>query len=358
MKKLFTLTYLLCAFQLVAQIPPGYYTPAAGLTGEPLRAALRNVIRPHTQLTYTPGLWNAYYTTDVKPSGKVWDMYSDVPGGTPAYEYTIGTDQCTSATPTAEGSCYNREHTWPQSKFSSDTPMQTDLFHVIPTDYIVNYTRGDLPYGMATSSITTTFTNGSKIGDNGYAGSPSGNCYEPLDSFKGDIARIYFYMTTCYRNDSAKFSSWEMAYNSRLKPWAIQMFLEWHRNDPVSKKEIDRNNKAYAIQRNRNPFVDHPEYAECIWGTGPCIVTSVDGVINEANTFNAWYNNNTHTININPEPTPNYNFLMVMDANGRKVFEQQTSLNSSIDASAFANGLYIVVATGSNGSRTQKLVIQ
>jgi endonuclease I len=147
--------------------------------------------------------------------------------------------------------------------------MQTDLFIVYPTDYFVNSRRGDLPYGVVTSAIQT-FTNGCKIGYNTYAGSPATNCFEPIDSFKGDIARNYFYVSTCYRDDSATFTSWEMANHVNLNPWVVQMLLDWHHNDPVSKKEIDRNNAVYAQQGNRNPFIDHPEYVDCIWGSGVC----------------------------------------------------------------------------------------
>ena len=228
MKKLIPLLALTCTYFCHAQ-PPGYYSPAYGLNGQPLRVALMGIIRAHTALSYTPGLWNAYYTTDTNTDGKLWDVYSDIPGGTPAYEYTMGTSQCSGSSPSAEGGCYNREHTWPQSKFGSAAPMQTDLFIVYPTDYYVNSNRGDLPYGIV-GTATKTFTNHSKIGNNIYTGAPSGNCYEPNDSFKGDLARNYFYVSTCYRNDSTTFVSWEMASQVNLEPWAIQMLLEWNHN--------------------------------------------------------------------------------------------------------------------------------
>jgi endonuclease I len=269
MRKIVLALLLAYAGVAAAQIPTGYYNTAVG-SGNTLRTALRVIIRPHTLLTYTPGLWNAYHTTDVKPNGKVWDMYSDIPGGTPAYEYTLGTDQCGSTSPTAEGSCYNREHTWPRSKFKDSLPMLNDLMFVIPTDYYVNGERSDFPYGKV-GTVSHTFTNGSKLGTNAYPGAPSGSCYEPIDSFKGDIARCIFYVATCYYGaDSAYFINWEMANGINLKPWAIQMLLDWHHNDPVSRKEIIRNNQAYILQGNRNPFIDSPGFADCIWGTTSC----------------------------------------------------------------------------------------
>lgn len=276
MKKLYIAALALLPSLAFGQIPAGYYNPAAGLSGQQLRAALSTIIRTHTTLSYTPGLWNAYSTTDKKPNGKLWDIYSDIPGGTPAYEYTLVTDQCGSASPSAEHGCYNREHTWPKSKFSSNPPMYTDLFIVYPTDYWVNNQRSNYPYGKV-GTATSTFTNGSKLGNNVYPGASSGLCFEPIDSFKGDIARNYFYVATCYRNDSALFIPWEMANQLAFTSWAKDMLLAWHHLDPVSKKEIDRNNAAYAIQGNRNPFIDHPEYADCIWGTG-CATNNIADV--------------------------------------------------------------------------------
>ncbi|MBL7692377.1 MAG: endonuclease, partial [Flavipsychrobacter sp.] len=199
MKKLFGLFLTCLSFTGIAQ-PAGYYDPAAGLTGQALRAALATIVRPHTELTYAQ-VWTAYNTTDRKPNGKIWDIYSDIPGGTPPYEYTYTADQCSGSSPSAEHSCYNREHTWPQSKFSfsgpDNTPGKTDLFHVYPSDYWVNNQRGDNPYGRVTSP-SQTFMNGSKLGNNSYPGAPSGTCFEPIDSFKGDLARTYFYVSTCY----------------------------------------------------------------------------------------------------------------------------------------------------------------
>ena len=357
------LTLTLCLpFLAIGQIPPGYYNTATG-SGNTLRLALKNIIRPHTVLTYTPGLWIAYNTTDVKPSGKLWDMYSDIPGGTPAYQYAMGTDQCGSVSPTAEGSCYNREHTWPQSKFASDTPMQNDLFLVIPTDYYVNNQRGDLPYGKV-GTASHTFTNGSKLGNNVYSGAPSGNCYEPIDSFKGDIARIYFYIATCYfGSDSTKFTNWEMANGISLKPWAIQMLLEWHHNDPVSYKEIKRNNAAYTIQNNRNPFIDHPEYADCIWGSSTACISAVNDLPQAQEAI--WVSttsNNTLLVDWHSLSQNDVSNVLVTDVSGRVVFNAPFSdsreRSATISTSVWPRGMYIVRVNCSTGVEVRKVVVQ
>ncbi len=267
LKKVSALLFFLLPVIAVAQ-PAGYYSSAVGQSGEALRAVLYNIIKGHTVLSYTPGLWDAYSTTDVKPNGKLASIYSDKPGSTPPYEFTIGAQQCSGSSPGSEGGCYNREHIWPQSKFGSASPMYTDLWIVYPTDYYVNSQRADWPYGKV-NAATRTFRNGSRLGPNTFTGAPATTAFEPIDSFKGDIARSYFYITTRYLGDSASFNDWEMAVKSTLKPWAVQMLLQWHHQDPVSARELARNEAVYELQHNRNPFIDEPRFADCIWG-GNC----------------------------------------------------------------------------------------
>ena len=362
MKKLSIFILLLLPCAVIAQ-PAGYYLPASGLNGQPLRIALMNIIRTHTALSYTPGLWNAYYTTDVKPDGKLWDIYSDKPGGTPAYEFTLGTNQCSGSSPSAEDGCYNREHTWPQSLFGSAAPMQTDLFIVYPTDYYVNSHRGNYPYGKV-GTATMTFTNGGKIGNNVYAGAPTGDCFEPIDSFKGDVARNYFYVATCYRNDSAAFTNWEMANGVNFTAWSTAMLLEWHHNDPVSKKETDRNNAVYALQGNRNPFIDHPEYADCIWGTGDCSSNSSVSLMNSMQSSITVYPNpasNEVNIRWNNGAYNTTGTLKVYNMTGQQVYAAETESNSSalqLSVNGWPAGVYSIQLTTSGSRVIQQLVIQ
>ena len=260
---LYTLLLVVTLSWTNAQIPAGYYNAAAGKSGEELRTALYNIIKTHTAVSYSD-LWNSYRATDVMPSGKVWDIYSDVPGGTAAYYYDFGTDQCGSYT--QEGDCYNREHTVPQSWFGEATPMKTDLFHLYPTDGWVNNKRGNLPYGTV-SSPTWTSTNGSKLGPCNYPGC-SGTVFEPISAYKGDLARSYFYMTVCYKDKNLGQTSESMFNGSQLVGWAQQMLVDWHNADPVSEKEIDRNQVIYnQIQHNRNPFIDCPELVDYLFGS-------------------------------------------------------------------------------------------
>lgn len=263
MKKILLPSLLLLAFVVTkAQPPAGYYNTAANKTGTALQQALHDIIDDHNVLSYS-SLWTHFQSTDKKANGKVWDMYSDIPGGTPPYEFTFGSDQCGNYN--SEGDCYNREHSWPKSWFNDNAPMNTDLFHLVPTDGYVNGKRSNYPFGeVGTASWTSE--NGSLLGtciSPGY----TGVVFEPRDEYKGDFARNYFYMATRYYNEDSGWPGSGMVTGSQFKPWAKVLLLQWALQDPVSQKEIDRNNEVYDVQDNRNPFIDHPEYANLIWGS-------------------------------------------------------------------------------------------
>lgn len=245
---------------LFAQIPPNYYDNAVGKRGTVMQLALHNIIKDHTAISYTQ-IWTSCQTTDVKANGKVWDMYSDNPGGTPPYEYTFISDQCGSYS--SEGDCYNREHSFPKSWFNDGTPMITDIFHIYPTDGKVNGYRSNYPYGEV-SNPTWTSLNGSKLGPNTSAGY-SGIVFEPIDEYKGDFARTYFYMAVRYYTEDNGWQNNAAMDGSQMKPWQLNLLYQWNKQDTVSQKEIDRNNAVYGIQHNRNPFIDYPEWIDSIW---------------------------------------------------------------------------------------------
>ena len=263
---LLLLLVLLSSITLFGQAPAGYYDGANGKTGNELKNALYLIIKDHTALSYD-ALWTAFQYTDKKTNGKVWDMYSDIPNGTPPYEFTFTSDQCGNYG--GESDCYNREHSFPKSWFSDATPMYSDLFHLYPTDGYVNGKRSNGPFGEV-SSPSWTSLNGSKVGSCSYPGY-SGTVFEPIDEYKGDFARSYFYMVTRYHNLVSGWST-DMLDGSQFPAfttWAKNMLIEWHNQDPVSQKEIDRNNVIFDdYQHNRNPFIDNPDYVELIWGSG------------------------------------------------------------------------------------------
>lgn len=245
-------------FQLFAQIPSGYYSAADGYCGASLKTALYKVINAHTALSYD-ALWNAFKTTDKRADGKVWDMYSS------STNFVFGADQAGQYS--KEGDVYNREHSFPKSWFNDARPMYTDLFHLYPTDGYVNGRRSNYPFGETDSPTYTSNGGFSKLGPSSTPGY-NGIVFEPADEYKGDFARTYFYMATCYENQIAKWSSPMLAGNAypAYTDWAVTMLLRWAEEDPVSQKEIDRNNEVYKLQKNRNPFIDYPGLEEYIWG--------------------------------------------------------------------------------------------
>ncbi len=280
-------TILLLFVRGTAQIPAGYYNAAASKTGDSLRAALRDIITAGSvKLPYTSSsfdVWDAYSVTDTRPANNtiIWDMYSDIPSGSPVYNYTIFTNQCGTAS--AEGNCYSREHQMPNSWWGglddANNPQYTDLHHLPPADQYVNNMKSAHPIGQ-TNSPTWTSTNGSKVGPCSWPGY-NGTVFEPIDAYKGDFARAYFYLATRYMNT---ISSWvinhagtEAQYvinptDSNYHQWFIDMLVQWSINDPVSQKEIDRNNAIYynTPQHNRNPYIDHPEYVCIVWSSASC----------------------------------------------------------------------------------------
>ena len=161
---------------------------------------------------------------------------------------------------------YNREHTIPQSIFSKANPMVCDLFHVYPTDGYVNNKRSNFPHAEV-GTVTFTSSNNTKVGSSKTSG-VSGSVCEPADEYKGDFARTYFYFVTCYQTRLSGFKSFAAFSNNAypsLSSWAIKLYLKWSKEDPVSENEIKRNEEAYKIHKNRNPFIDFPGIENLIW---------------------------------------------------------------------------------------------
>ncbi len=250
-------------------IPQGYYSSATA-GGSRLKTQLHQIIRNHQAQTYS-SLWNHFYITDATFAGKVWDIYSDIPCDHPPYIYTFGADQDRGTGGNREGDVYNREHSMPRSWFGGAiNPMHTDLFHIYPVDKWVNAVRANEPFGEVDQPVWTSL-NGGKLGPNNLDGY-SGTAFEPIDEYKGDLARTFFYMITRYED---WIESWDYSPEGNhmlsqekypgYHPWVIDMLIDWHERDPVSQKEIRRNNLIYDIQGNRNPFIDHPEFVQRIW---------------------------------------------------------------------------------------------
>lgn len=360
MKKLIITKLLVLNIVFVfAQAPNGYYSSANGKSDNALRIALQEIIKGHTILSYTPGLWNLFQYSDVTSDGKIWDMYS-----TCDWIYSIS--QCGNYTNVCD--CYNREHSVPQSWFGSASPMNTDAFHIYPTDGRVNAHHDNFPYGECTGGIK--IDNNKQLGRLGistFAGYASiGTVFEPDDEYKGDFARTYFYMATRYADvnfnrDSQNFGEKVFGNaNNGLTNYAVALFLKWHKNDPVSDKEINRNNVIYAHQHNRNPFIDHPELAEYIWGDSISYFWNNGGAsaVDEIDFFKP---------EISPNPTSDFisvnnndffhNFdYQIFTIQGKIVLNGNSFVNQQIDISVISKGIYFIKISTENCFFVEKII--
>lgn len=268
MKKYFLLIFIPVVF--LSQIPTGYYDETAGLSGYALKSKLHDIISPKTVCYNYSDVAALYKTTDVdryyENDGSVLDIYSENPLGADAYVYDF-TQNIGSTS--AEGQGWNKEHGVPQSTFYGIYPMYSDLHYLIPADAYINQRRSNYPYARNSGSALI-YSNGSKLGKSTTPGY-SNTVYEPIDEFKGDVARYLLYFVVRYEGYLNHFNyllstspldgSEEKAYED----WYIAMLKDWNALDPVSQKEIDRNNAVYNIEKTRNPFVDHPEWVDAIW---------------------------------------------------------------------------------------------
>lgn len=255
---------------------PDYWASADGKAGQ----ELWNAVSSRTNVGYKSlgynGLWTAYATTDVYPgTNKIWDMYGEC-------DFTYSNDKCGTYNGVCD--CYNREHSIPQSYWGGGTSgIGCDIFHLVPTDGKINGVRSNDEFGEVNGG---TDWNGNKSGSAGSwstdkktiastAGEViqgSGNVFEPKDQYKGDFARGYMgaivkWQQSNLTTDNNFFSGTytPSGYFGFTKK-AVVLMMKWHREDPVSQKEIDRNNGIQSTQGNRNPFIDYPYLAEYIWG--------------------------------------------------------------------------------------------
>jgi endonuclease I len=338
-------------------IPAGYYNTATG-TGYVLKTQLYNIIKNHTDKGYA-GLYVTYTTSDkdfyYENDGTMLDMYSENPTGAEC-EFTYGVNQDDGTLGNNECERYNREHLIPQSVFGSATPMYSDAHFVVPSDKHVNAVRGDFPFGRVNSASFTS-TNGSKVGANlnsGYSAGYTGTVFEPISEFKGDIARMYFYFATRYENLVAGYSypMFNGTANQVFTSNAINVLLTWANQDPVSQREIDRNNAIYARQDNRNPYIDHPEYAMAIWGSllATTSFNALDGV--------AVYPNPTNG-NINIQSDIQLDEIELININGQLVqkinspaFQDNTYVLENLP-----RGFYFLKLTSDRQSTTRKVIV-
>ncbi len=279
MKKISLLLGLAAFGFASAQIPAGYYNGTDGLSGAALKTKLSAIISAGYVTKSYDNLYNGYPSTDTdkystggyENDGTVLDMYSENPNGPDPYNYVHGQKKCGSYS--VEADCYNREHVVPQSIFSEASPMVSDMHHIRPTDGKVNGMRSNYPFGKV-GNASYTSKNGTKVGSTTSPGY-SGTVAEPINEFKGDVARMVLYFATRYEDKLSGFKSNQILSTTKfpgLQTWELNTLLLWHQQDPVSQFELDRNNATYLYQNNRNPYIDNPEFVTKVWGLSPLAV--------------------------------------------------------------------------------------
>lgn len=352
-----------------AQPPALYYNAATG-TGYALKTQLKTIItNGHIDRGYG-NLWNAYSTTDrdfgigYENDNSIIDMYSENPNSTDPYSFTYDTNQC--GTYGIEGDCYNREHLVPQAyweKVNID-PMKNDPHHVIPTDGKVNGVRDNFPFGKVNIASFTSL-NGSKKGSNlnsGYSVGYIGTVFEPIDEFKGDIARCLLYFATRYEDQmdefytSASVQSKDMfdgSINRVFSPTFLNILLQWNYIDPVSTKEIKRNNAIYSFQGNRNPYIDNNTYVAKIWGS-PLGISTYEMLANVSVFPNP---TNNHRINIQTEIALDEINLVSINGQLLQQIKNPSSQDNFYTLDNLPQGFYFLKLTSGQQSVTKKVIV-
>ena len=340
LKNKLTFVLLLLSSFSFAQVPETYYDSANGLTGGELKTALHDIIKDHTEFPYTSS------NTDT------WDILKE------SDKDTINSDNVllvysgwsvNAAQEYNNGNGWTREHTWAKSHggFDTDKGIGTDCHNLKPCDNSINSARSNLD-----------FDNGGSIyidGDGATECRKDGDSWEPRDEVKGDVARILFYMATRYEGDngeldlelvdavnSANTYGLNMGYHGKLST-----LLDWHESDPVDSFEIRRNDVIYSYQKNRNPFIDHPEYVEQIWS----VPTSTE-IVTEPQ------------IRVYPNPVKDYLNIDVYESahgiiyslRGEKVKEFE--VQNGISVQNLNSGVYVLQVITDKELFNTKLIVQ
>ncbi len=346
---------LLCFKLCFSQPPANYYATATG-SGYALKTQLYNIISTDNNVQPYNGMWTFFEIADVLPNGKVWDIYANCnfTFGLPAN----GGNQDVGTGGNVECEFFNREHTVPNSWYGNQEPMRSDVVHILPVDKKANAERGNLPFGTVNIASYTS-SNLSKRGSSSIIG-PTGQVFEVINEYKGDIARIFFYMATRYENIIAGWAnqSAEAAQmldgssNKVFNQWALDMLYQWHLQDEVSLKELNRNNDIYNYQNNRNPFVDNPQWVESIWGN----------VLSKETTQGFYdlviYPNPSSQSEVYISTSQPVDAILVYNYQGQKVLEinHPPLINNQYTLKDLDNGFYLVNIKNSQSQSTVKLI--
>lgn len=243
-----------------------YYSSTQNKSQEQLKTALSTrLAQGYTSLGYT-GARDQMYASIDNNGGQVECVYT---GRTATFNTRSG----------ANSNSFNTEHTFPQGFFSSNNPMRSDIHHLFPTDVSANSRRGNDPFGVVTNA--TWNQGGSKSG---------GGKFEPRDAQKGATARAMMYFVIRYQDYSSHFSGQE------------SILRQWHDAHPPTAAERTRNSDIYALQNNRNPFVDYPQFVERI--------SDIDGTASATTSKEIYASDDTIFLAQGPQISRTYSFVL------------------------------------------------
>lgn len=380
------LNILLLTFALsvaaCAQVPNGYYEEAEGLEGYELKTALHNIIKDFNDQSYGAlrdlyasndsrnGFRDRYYEED----NSLLDIYSENPDGPDPYNYNPNSSMGSGAN---EGNAFNREHLIPQSYFNEGYPMRADAFHVWPTDSKVNGWRGSYAFGeivnpenanpcnSGATNLPCKSQNGTLKGK--FVDNTNITVMEPIDEFKGDVARAFFYFATCYQNRMSNFynssntSSVKVMFdgsnNKVFSDGFLNQLVAWHIMDPVSDRERDINNLIYyAHQNNRNPYIDHPEWVQTVWNIN---MDTEDFMYQERNDVLV-YTTSNKTVGVKLQnESKSISKISVFDMNGKLVQSTNNPHNlKDIQFRISTSGVYILKVEGKGLEANRKVIIK
>ena len=379
-KSIFSLLLINLGFSVFAQIPEGYYESATG-TSYTLKTQLHEIIKAnHVDRTYN-GLKDLYKSTDPKNGFRdkyyenddtVLDIYSENPTGRDPYNYNPNSSMGAGQ----EGGGFNREHLVPQSFFDEyqTNPMKNDAFHVWPTDGKVNGWRSNFAFGNvynrnSASACNSGATNMPCKSLNGttkgkYIPNQSITVIEPIDEFKGDIARAILYFATRYEDKLQNFYSttrsnskvmFDGSKNKAISDEFLSTLITWHIQDPVSNRELDINDLVFDYQGNRNPYIDHPEYVEQIWGT----LKTNDFNYQERTDISVAVTTNQSIVIDLKNNDKKIEKVMVYNINGQLVQENLNHTNQNRFEFKITNkGIYIIKVIGKGLEVNRKIIIK
>jgi len=262
------------SFAFAEDMPEGFYNSANGTKDAELKGTLKSIIRSHTAIPYGDDTWEVFYYSDQDENGYCMDMYCDT-------WYKFGA-------PGSSVTGCNIEHSFAKSWWGgAKNDAYKDCYHLNPSNSTANSARSNYPLGVPVKEFKSN-TGSLKVGKMHH---PTLDMdfyvFEPKDEYKGDFARAYFYMATCYGKDKngnidevcSQYGGWRLDNKDvgskfamqndnylEFQPWEQEVLIAWHRQDPVSEKEIKRADAVSNFQHNRNPFIDYPYLAEYIWG--------------------------------------------------------------------------------------------